>query len=198
MRERGADRPSFDADRRRRAARGAAARAADAIVGRKRGDVVVIDWGAMLDGYCSDCTRTVAVGEIGDEAREAYELVLRAQLAGLDAVRAGADGRATDAVARDVIAAAGHGEHFGHGLGHGVGLEIHEAPRLAQRSTDTLTRRQHRHGRARGLPAGRFGDPDRGPVRRRGRRPAGADRALQGAARSSTDPLGYKKCPWRA
>ncbi len=98
----------------------------------------MIDWGAVLDGYCSDCTRTVAVGEIGDDAREAYELVLRAQLAALDAVRAGADGRATDAVARDLIAAAGHGEHFGHGLGHGVGLEIHEAPRLAQRSTDTL------------------------------------------------------------
>jgi Xaa-Pro aminopeptidase len=104
----------------------------------RRGDLVVVDWGAILDGYCSDCTRTVAVGSIDGEAREVYELVLRAQVAALDAVRAGADGRETDAIARDLIEAAGHGGHFGHGLGHGVGLHIHEAPRLAQRSTDTL------------------------------------------------------------
>ena len=98
----------------------------------------MIDWGAELDGYCSDCTRTVATGEPSDEAREVYELVLAAQLAGVDAVHAGAGGREVDAVARAVIEAAGHGEHFGHGLGHGVGAEIHEAPRLSTRSDDEL------------------------------------------------------------
>jgi Xaa-Pro aminopeptidase len=103
-----------------------------------RGDMVVIDWGAQLDGYCSDCTRTVAAGEAGRHAREIYELVLDAQLAGLDAVKPGAGGREVDGVARQRIEAAGHGEHFGHGLGHGVGLDVHEAPRLAQRSDAVL------------------------------------------------------------
>jgi Xaa-Pro aminopeptidase len=102
------------------------------------GELVVIDWGAVFDGYCSDCTRTVAVGEIGPEAREAYELVLSAQLEGLDAVRAGRDGMAIDRLVRDLIDGAGHKEHYGHGLGHGVGLEIHEAPNLSPRSTSTL------------------------------------------------------------
>ena len=96
------------------------------------GVLVTIDWGARLDGYCSDCTRTVATGEVGEREREIYELVRRAQLAALDAVRPGADCAAVDAVARDMIGAAGHGERFGHGLGHGVGLEIHEGPRLAK------------------------------------------------------------------
>ncbi len=108
----------------------------DVVIGR--GELVVIDWGAELDGYCSDCTRTVSTGEPGEEARQVYELVLEAQLAGLGAVSAGANGREVDAVARRVIEAGGHGEHFGHGLGHGVGLEIHEAPRLSQRSADDL------------------------------------------------------------
>ncbi|MGH2843894.1 MAG: M24 family metallopeptidase [Solirubrobacteraceae bacterium] len=102
------------------------------------GDLVVIDWGALLGGYCSDCTRTVAVGDVGEEAREAYALVLRAQRKGLDAVRAGDDGRAIDRLVRDVIDGAGHSEHYGHGLGHGVGLEIHEAPTLSFRASDTL------------------------------------------------------------
>jgi Xaa-Pro aminopeptidase len=101
-------------------------------------DLVVVDWGARLDGYCSDCTRTLAVGEPAPEAREAYELALAAQLAGLGAVRAGAGCREVDAVARDVIAAGGHGPHFGHGLGHGVGLDIHEGPRLSQRAEGDL------------------------------------------------------------
>jgi Xaa-Pro aminopeptidase len=104
----------------------------------ERGQLVVIDWGAELDGYCSDCTRTVAVGEPEGRSREIYELVLSAQMTGLEAVRAGAGGRAVDAAARAVIEAAGHGEHFGHGLGHGVGLEVHEAPRLSRRSDDEL------------------------------------------------------------
>lgn len=102
------------------------------------GDVVVIDWGAVYRGYCSDCTRTVVVGRADERTREAYELVLESQLAGLDAVVVGGDGREIDAGVREIIAAAGHGEHFGHGLGHGVGLEIHEAPTLSMRSTDTL------------------------------------------------------------
>jgi Xaa-Pro aminopeptidase len=102
------------------------------------GQLVVIDWGAQLDGYCSDCTRTVAVGEPGAAAREIYTLVLDAQKAGVDAVKAGTDARAVDSPARDVIVAAGHGDQFGHGLGHGVGLDIHEAPRLSQRSDAVL------------------------------------------------------------
>jgi Xaa-Pro aminopeptidase len=103
------------------------------------GDLVVIDWGATLDGYCSDCTRTVAAGEPGGEAREVYQLVYAAQAAGLGAVRAGAAGRDVDSVAREVVEHGGHGERFGHGLGHGVGLEIHEAPTLSRRSEDTLS-----------------------------------------------------------
>jgi len=100
--------------------------------------LVTIDWGAQLDGYCSDCTRTVAAGAADDHARGIYQLVLDAQLAGLDAVKPGADGREVDGVARAAIEAAGHGEHFGHGLGHGVGLDVHEAPRLSQRSDSVL------------------------------------------------------------
>jgi Xaa-Pro aminopeptidase len=102
------------------------------------GELVVIDMGAIVDGYCSDCTRTFATGELEDDAREVYELVLEAQAAGLAAVRAGTGGKALDAVAREMIAAAGHGEEFGHGLGHGVGIEVHEAPRLAKTSEDEL------------------------------------------------------------
>jgi Xaa-Pro aminopeptidase len=95
--------------------------------------LVTIDWGALHDGYCSDCTRTYATGEgLPESAREVYGLVLDAQRQGLAAVRAGLSGREIDAVSRAVIEAAGHGEHFGHGLGHGVGLEIHEAPRLSR------------------------------------------------------------------
>jgi Xaa-Pro aminopeptidase len=103
-----------------------------------RGELVVFDMGAELDGYCSDGTRTFATGEPGDEAREVYDLVLAAQLAALAAIRPGAAGKEVDAVARELISEAGHGEHFGHGLGHGVGLEVHEAPRLAITTEDEL------------------------------------------------------------
>ena len=98
------------------------------------GDVLVtIDWGALLGGYCSDCTRTYAAGEaISEEARAIYALVLSAQEQGLAAVRAGPSGRDVDAVAREVIERGGYGERFGHGLGHGVGMEVHEAPRLSR------------------------------------------------------------------
>jgi Xaa-Pro aminopeptidase len=101
-------------------------------------ELVVIDWGAVLDGYCSDCTRTVASGEVGDGARIAYDLVLEAQLAGLEQVRPGVGGRDADGAARRIIDAAGHAEHFGHSLGHGVGLEVHEKPTLSGRSQDVL------------------------------------------------------------
>jgi Xaa-Pro aminopeptidase len=103
------------------------------------GTLVTIDIGAALNGYCSDCTRTFAAGAVPTgRASEVYELVLRAQLAGLDALRPGRTGVEVDAVAREVIEAAGYGERFGHGLGHGVGIEIHEAPRLSRRGGDTV------------------------------------------------------------
>ena len=137
MRSRGARRPSFDAIV-AAGPHGALPHAQPRDVPIRAGDLVVIDWGAELDGYCSDCTRTVAAGAPGEDARAVYELVLSAQLAGLGSVAAGRGGREVDAVAREVITEGGHGEHFGHGLGHGVGLEVHEAPRLSQRSEDTL------------------------------------------------------------
>lgn len=109
-----------------------------------RDTLVTIDWGAELEGYCSDCTRTYASGEgVPAEDREIYELVLRAQLAGLAAVRPGPTGREVDAVAREVIEQAGHGEHFGHGLGHGVGMEVHEAPRLSRTAPEEPLRAGH-------------------------------------------------------
>jgi Xaa-Pro aminopeptidase len=104
----------------------------------KPGEVLLIDMGAIVDGYCSDCTRTVATGQLDDELGEVYELVLSAQQDALGALRAGVDASGADAVARGPIVAAGHGERFGHGLGHGVGLEVHEAPRLSRRSDQTL------------------------------------------------------------
>jgi Xaa-Pro aminopeptidase len=95
--------------------------------------LVTIDWGAQLDGYASDCTRTYATGEgIDARDREIYALVLHAQEEALAAVRPGPTGREIDAVARGIIDAAGHAEHFGHGLGHGVGMEVHEGPRLSR------------------------------------------------------------------
>jgi Xaa-Pro aminopeptidase len=103
-----------------------------------KGELVVFDMGAKLDGYCSDGTRTFATGEPGERAGEVYEVVREAQQAALAAVRSGARGEDVDAVARERIAAAGHGERFGHGLGHGVGLEVHEEPRVSQRSEDVL------------------------------------------------------------
>ncbi len=102
------------------------------------GELVVFDMGAELDGYCSDCTRTFATGDPGTEASEIYELVRQAQAAALEALRPGLSGREADAVARELIEAAGHGERFGHGLGHGVGIEVHEAPRLAASSEDQV------------------------------------------------------------
>jgi Xaa-Pro aminopeptidase len=102
------------------------------------GTLVTIDWGAQLDGYASDCTRTVATGELDPRDREVYDIVLRAQVAALEAVRPGPTGREVDAIARTIIDESGHAEHFGHGLGHGVGLEVHEGPRLSKVGKDPL------------------------------------------------------------
>ncbi len=112
------------------------ARPTDRVV--EAGETVVIDAGAMVNGYCADCTRTFATGPLPDELRRAYTTCLEGQLAGLEAVRAGVTGVDADAAARAVIEAAGLGEKFGHGLGHGVGLDVHEAPRLSRESSDTL------------------------------------------------------------
>lgn len=102
------------------------------------GTLVVIDWGAQLDGYASDCTRTFATGELDPHDRAVYDLVLLAQEQALKAIRPGPTGKEVDAVARTIIDEAGHAEHFGHGLGHGVGLEVHEGPRLSVLGEDAL------------------------------------------------------------
>ena len=100
--------------------------------------LVTIDLGCILDGYCSDCTRTFATGDLPDELAAAYDLCLQAQLAGMAGIRAGITGAAADGIVRGVIEAAGHGDHFQHGTGHGVGLDIHEGPRLGKTGTATL------------------------------------------------------------
>jgi Xaa-Pro aminopeptidase len=102
------------------------------------GVLVVVDAGCLLDGYCSDCTRTFAVGEISERLHELYDLCLEAQLAGLEAVAPGVNGRDADAASRSLIEAQGLGAAYGHGMGHGVGLQIHEAPTLRPESTDVL------------------------------------------------------------
>lgn len=104
----------------------------------KKGEIVLFDIGARVNGYCADLTRTVALGEPDKEAKEAYKLVLRANEAGIQAIKAGVSGKDVDAKARKILEEAGLGEHFGHGLGHGVGLEVHEGPRLSATSEDIL------------------------------------------------------------
>ena len=94
----------------------------------REGDFVTMDFGVLFQGYCSDMTRTVAVGYATDEMKQVYDTVLKAQLAGIAATKAGATGREIDGAARQVIVDAGYGPYFGHGYGHSLGLEIHEAP----------------------------------------------------------------------
>lgn len=103
-----------------------------------KGELVVLDLGVIYEGYCSDCTRTFATGPIPDAAKDAYALVLEAQMAALEAVTVGAECKAVDAVARDIIAEGGMGDLFGHSLGHGVGIEVHEQPTLSTRSEGSL------------------------------------------------------------
>jgi len=94
----------------------------------RKGDFITVDFGVLLGGYCSDMTRTVAIGYATEEMEKVYNTVLQAQLAGIAATRAGIKGKEIDAAARQVIADAGYGEYFGHGYGHGLGMEVHEAP----------------------------------------------------------------------
>ena len=103
----------------------------------EEGDFVTCDFGCKYKGYCSDMTRTFVLGKASDKQKEIYNVVLKAQLAGLAAVKAGVSGASVDKVARDIITEAGYGDCFGHGLGHSVGLFIHESPRLSP-SDDTI------------------------------------------------------------
>lgn len=102
------------------------------------GDFVKVDFGAMLDGYASDCTRTITIGPASQWQREIHSTVLQAYRAGMDAAVAGTPAHEVDAAARDIIEQAGYGEYFGHSLGHGVGVNVHEGPVLASRSRATL------------------------------------------------------------
>ncbi len=120
------------------AANGALPHAAPRDVEIPERTLVVVDLGCRVDGYCSDCTRTFATGEVGSEEREVYELVRAAQAAAVEAVSAGAEAAAVDAAARQPIEAAGRGDQFGHGTGHGVGLDVHEEPRVAPGAEGSL------------------------------------------------------------
>lgn len=102
------------------------------------GDPVVIDMGARYRGYCSDMTRSFCVHEADDRYKELHDLVLRAHLGAEEAIRAGIAGKDADAIARDLLTEAGYGEEFTHSLGHGVGLDVHERPRLGKDSEDTI------------------------------------------------------------
>ncbi len=102
------------------------------------GELIICDFGCIVDGYCSDMTRTVSIGDPSTDAASLYELVLYSQTTGRDLVRAGVDVFTVDKACRDIIDAAGYGAEFSHGTGHGVGVEIHEAPRLAKSSSGSL------------------------------------------------------------
>lgn len=112
-----------------------------AIPGERRlqnGDLVVLDFGSKVNGYCSDMTRTIAMGRPCDKLIQIYDIVREAQQRALNALKPGITGKELDAVARDYIASKGYGECFGHSLGHGFGLEVHEAPNASTVSTYTL------------------------------------------------------------
>lgn len=102
------------------------------------GEMVTLDYGALYQGYNSDITRTVSVGEPKEQMREIYDIVLRAQLNGVSKLKPGMTGKEADALTRDIIASAGHGEHYGHSTGHGLGLEVHELPNLSAASDMVL------------------------------------------------------------
>ncbi len=140
MTQLGADRPAFDTIV-ASGPNGAIPHHAPTDRPLRRGDLVTIDFGALYGGYHADMTRTVAVGEPAGWQRDVYDLVAEAQRAGIEAVEVGAETGAVDAAAREIIEAAGHAEHFQHGLGHGVGLEIHEAPMLGYGRTGKLADR---------------------------------------------------------
>ena len=104
----------------------------------EKGDFLTLDFGAVVEGYCGDMTRTVAIGSVSPEQRNVYEIVLEAQLAASDFIKAGVSCYDADKVARDIITKAGYGDRFPHGLGHGVGTQVHEAPTLNSKSTEVL------------------------------------------------------------
>ncbi|MCE9589412.1 MAG: Xaa-Pro peptidase family protein [Planctomycetes bacterium] len=137
MRLLGADGPSFNTI----IAAGANASLPHAIPGPAKvrsGGIVLIDWGAKFNGYCSDLTRVIALGRMPAKIREIYKIVLDAQLAGIAAIAPGKKLKDIDKVARDIIKKAGYGDRFGHGLGHGIGLDIHEQPSLSWRTEERL------------------------------------------------------------
>lgn len=102
------------------------------------GELVTMDFGALYKGYCSDITRTVAVGDISEELNKIYHIVLEAEKLGVKNIKAGMTGKEADQFTRDYITEQGYGEYFGHSTGHGIGLEVHENPRLASTSDDIL------------------------------------------------------------
>lgn len=104
----------------------------------EKGDFVTLDFGAYYKGYCSDITRTFAVGEPSDELKKIYSTVLEAQLRGMNGIKPGMTGKEADALTRDYIKAQGYGEYFGHSTGHGLGMEVHEGPALSFRSDTVL------------------------------------------------------------
>jgi|YNPNPStandDraft_1061719.scaffolds.fasta_scaffold72097_2 Xaa-Pro aminopeptidase len=137
MRERGAEKVSFDLI----VASGPNGAKPHAVTSDRplgKGEPIVIDMGCVVDGYCSDLTRTIVLGEPDGRFRDLYDLVLRAQRAAEEGIRPGMTGREADALAREVIDAAGYKEEFGHSLGHGVGLEVHELPRLSALAEEPL------------------------------------------------------------
>jgi Xaa-Pro aminopeptidase len=140
MAELGAERPAFDTIV-ASGPNGAIPHHAPTDRPMRRGDLITMDFGARYGGYHADMTRTVALGEPAGWQREIYDLVAAAQRSGLDAARPDADVADVDAAARDLIRDAGHGDHFGHGLGHGVGLEVHEAPMIGYGRTGKLASR---------------------------------------------------------
>lgn len=104
----------------------------------EEGDFVTMDFGAIVEGYCGDMTRTIAMGRVSEEQKKVYDTVLKSQLAGLAACRAGVDCKAVDDISRGIIEDAGYGEYYIHGTGHGVGTEVHEAPTLNGKSSQVL------------------------------------------------------------
>ena len=102
------------------------------------GDLLTLDFGCVLDGYCSDMTRTVVVGKAAHKQREIYNIVLKAQLAAIDGIKCGMECAAADKIARDIIDGYGYGKNFGHSLGHSLGLQVHERPNLSPKSEDIL------------------------------------------------------------
>lgn len=111
-------------------------RASDKVI--EKGDILTLDFGCVYEGFCSDMTRTVAVGEPPAEIKKIYQIVFDAQQKGIDAARSGISSKSVDSAARDYITSHGYGENFGHGLGHGLGIEVHEMPGLSQRMDITL------------------------------------------------------------